>query len=181
MARFDLSKYATVAERLEMLEKEHPDYRLETIDYSTPEDRAKGIWRVKTSLYLTREDQLDGLPKSTGHAFEIDAAHGPQATSGLEVCETSSVGRCLALASAAWSGNKDDASRSLASREEMEKVQRGKPKLEPTEVPKDFFDRVANTKSEKELHKLWDEAVENGFSLFVTDMVRQRKVELTSG
>lgn len=180
MARFDLQKYATVAERLEMLEKEYPDYRLETIDYSTPDDRAKGIWRVKTNLYLSREDQIEGLPKSTGHAFEIDAAHGPQATSGLEVCETSSVGRALALASAKWSGNKDDAARSLASREEMEKVQRGKPKLELVEAPQEFFDRVAKAKTETALRKLWDEAVAGGFSTFVMDAVRDRKVEITS-
>ena len=180
MARFDLQKYATVAERLELLEQEYPDYRLETIDYSTPEDRAKGIWRVKTNLYLTREDQIGGLPKSTGHAFEIDSAHGPTSTSGLEVCETSSVGRALALASAKWSGNKDDAARSLASREEMEKVQRGKPKLEAVEAPKEFFDRVAQVKSEKGLRKLWDEAVEGGFSTFVMDAVRDRKVEITN-
>jgi hypothetical protein len=119
MARFDLNKYATVAERLAMLEAAYPDYRLETDDYSTAEDRAKGVWRVKATLYLTREDQLDGLAKATGHAFEVDSANGPQSTSALEVCETSAVGRCLALASNKWTGNKDDAARSLASREEM--------------------------------------------------------------
>ena len=35
MARFDVSKYATVAERLAMMEKDFPDYRLETHEYST--------------------------------------------------------------------------------------------------------------------------------------------------
>jgi hypothetical protein len=181
MARFDLSKYATVAERLAMLESEWEDYRIETIDYSTAEDRAKGIWRVKASLYLTREDQLDGLAKATGHAFEVDSANGPQSTSALEVCETSAVGRCLALASNKWTGNKDDAAKSLASREEMEKVQRGKPVVEAVPTPDDFMDQVENAKTETELTELWEQAVAGGYASFVRTALSNRKAMITGG
>ena len=181
MARFDLSKYATVAERLAMVEKEHPDFRIETVDYSTPEDRAAGVWRVKASLYLSKEDHIDGVPKATGHAFEVDSNVGPQSTSGLEVCETSAVGRCLALASTRWSGNKDDATKSLASREEMEKVQRGKPAKTPTAVPDGFADRVAQCQTVEELTKLWDEATSLGFSNNVVSVFSTRKAEIANG
>jgi uncharacterized protein YbjT (DUF2867 family) len=181
MARFDLSKYATVAERLAMLEAEYPDYRLETTDYSTADDRAKGVWRVKTSLYLTREDQLDGLAKATGHAFEVDSANGPQATSALEVCETSAVGRCLALASSKWSGNKDDASKSLASREEMEKVQRGTPTPATVEAPASFFDDVAKAETVDDLEALWNLAKAAGYADFVRKVVTERKAMITGG
>jgi uncharacterized protein YbjT (DUF2867 family) len=181
MARFDLSKYATVAERLAMLEAEYPDYRLETTDYSTADDRAKGVWRVKTSLYLTREDQLDGLAKATGHAFEVDSANGPQATSALEVCETSAVGRCLALASSKWSGNKDDASKSLASREEMEKVQRGTPTPVTVEAPASFFDDVSKAETVADLEALWNLAKSSGYADFVRKVVTERKAMITGG
>jgi hypothetical protein len=181
MARFDLSKYATVAERLAMLEAAYPDYRLETWDYSTEQDRAKGIWRVKATLYLSREDQLDDAPKATGHAFEVDSGHGPQSTSALEVCETSAVGRCLALASNKWTGNKDDASRSLASREEMEKAARGKPVSAPVEAPEGFFDKVRTVDTVDALQELWESAKTGGYAEFVRETITKRKKELERG
>jgi hypothetical protein len=181
MARFDLNKYATVAERLAMLEAAYPDYRLETDDYSTAEDRAKGVWRVKATLYLTREDQLDGLAKATGHAFEVDSANGPQSTSALEVCETSAVGRCLALASNKWTGNKDDAARSLASREEMEKVQRGAPVAPAVEAPADFHDKLAEATELEDLMNLWEQAKVGGYADFVRKSISERKAIITGG
>jgi hypothetical protein len=175
MARFDLSKYATVAERLAMVESEYPDFRVETLDYSTAEDRAKGVWRVKAHLYLTREEQIDGTPKATGHAFEVDSNMGPQATSALEVCETSAVGRCLALASSRWSGNKDDASKSLASREEMEKVQRGKTAAPAPVTPDGFEARIEACTSVSELEDLWAEAVSLGIGSDLAGVFGKRK------
>jgi hypothetical protein len=164
-----------------MVEKEFPDFRLETVDYSTPEDRAMGVWRVKASIYLSKEDQIDGVAKATGHAFEVDSNMGPQATSGLEVCETSAVGRCLALASAKWSGNKDDAGKSLASREEMEKVQRGKSVKVAPEVPNGFVARVEKCATVEELTTLWDEATSLGFSSNVVTLFSKRKGEVANG
>ena len=181
MARFDLNKYATVAERLAMLEAAYPDYRLETLDYSTADDRARGVWRVKATLYLTREDQAEGLSKATGHAFEVDSANGPQATSALEVCETSAVGRCLALASNKWTGNKDDAARSLASREEMEKVQRGAPVLQVVETPADFHDRLEKSQTVEDLMALWEEAKVGGYADFVRMSISKQKAIITGG
>jgi hypothetical protein len=120
LPRFDLSQYATVAERLDMLYAAYPDARIETDNLTTEADREKKTWVVKSTLYLSAEDQRNACPKSTGHAFEIDGSGGANATSALENAETSSVGRCLALAN--WNGNKNQ--KSLASREEMMKVER---------------------------------------------------------
>ncbi len=182
MARFDLSKYATVAERLAMLEAAYPDYRLETVDYSTESDRAKGVWRVRAVLYLTGEDQAKGLHKATGHAFEVDSAgSGPQSTSALEVCETSAVGRCLALASSKWSGNKDDAAKSLASREEMEKAARGKPATPTVEAPDGFFDKVKACDDLDTLQGLWESSKTGGYADFVREAITKRKKELERG
>lgn len=181
MARFDLSKYATVAERLAMLEAAWPDYRIETLDYSTFEDRAKGVWRVKASLYLTREDQLNGLSKATGHAFEIDGQAGANTTSALENAETSAVGRCLALASAKWGGNKDDAARSLASREEMEKVARGAQHATSVEAPADFFDKINEALQVEDLMNLWEQAKVGGYADFVRKSITERKALITGG
>jgi hypothetical protein len=178
MPRFDLSKYATVAERLAALEKTYPDFRIETVDYSTDADRAKGVWRVRAKLYLTVEDQRNDCPKAIGHAFEVDGTPGANATSALENAETSAVGRCLALASTRWSGNKDDAAKSLASREEMEKVERGPQVTGDADMPAGFIDRVALTKTAEELFTLWDEAVTGGFSNRVKTLFADRKNEL---
>lgn len=116
MAQFNLNDYEPVEQRIKRLYKDHKDARIVTDNITTAQDRQVGTWVTKSYIYLTAEDQEKGLPKATGLAFEVDSAKGPQATSALEVCETSSIGR--ALANANYSGNK------RASREEMEKVAR---------------------------------------------------------
>lgn len=117
MAQFNLNDYETVEERIKRFYKDHKDGRIITENLTTAQDRQVGMWVTRSFIYLTAEDQEKGLPKATGLAYEVDSQKGPQATSGLEVCETSSIGR--ALANANYSGNK------RASREEMEKVARG--------------------------------------------------------
>lgn len=121
MARFDLSKYATVAERIQLLYSEYPDARIVTENLTTLQDRQVSTWVVKATLFLSADDQMNGIPKATGHAFEVDGGSGANQTSALENAESSAVGRCLALAG--WAANKEQ--NSLASAEEMQKVQRG--------------------------------------------------------
>lgn len=122
MAKFDLSKYATVAERLAQFHKDYPDGRIVTnweSSYTvTGENGQRNIWVIKAYLYLTAGDQANNLPKATGHAFEIDGTGGANQTSALENAESSAIGRCLMVAG--YSMNKDP--NTLASREEMQKV-----------------------------------------------------------
>jgi hypothetical protein len=128
MASFNLSDYETVEERIRRFYKDNPDGRIITDNITTLQDRQVGTWVTRSWVYLTAEDQEKGLPKASGLAFEVDSNKGPQATSALEVCETSSIGR--GLANAGYSGNK------RASRTEMEKVQRG---ATPNATSKDWI------------------------------------------
>jgi len=150
MARFDLSKYATVAERIQVLYSEYPDARIVTENLTTVADRSVSTWVVKASLYLTAGDQANSIPKATGHAFEIDGGPGANSTSALENAESSAVGRCLALAG--WSGNKE--STSLASRDEMDKVTRG---VTP-KAPRDFLKEAEGILSVTKMRDLYSEA-----------------------
>lgn len=123
MASFNPNDYANVAERIGAVYAQFPDARIITENLTTLQDRQVSTWVVKATLFLNAEDQAANLPKATGLAFEVDGGKGVNATSALENAETSSIGRCLAIAG--WSGNKKDAQKSLASREEMAKVSRG--------------------------------------------------------
>lgn len=117
MAQFNLNDYETVEERIRRFYGDHPDGRIITRNITTLQDRQVSTWVVESTIYLTALDQIHNAPKATGLAFEIDGGKGPNATSALENCETSSIGR--ALANANYSGNK------RVTREEMAKVERG--------------------------------------------------------
>jgi hypothetical protein len=116
MANFNLNDYELVETRIRKFYSLYEDGRIITENVSTPEDRAKTMFVTKTSVYTSLAEHAAGLPKATGHAFEIEGGMGAAKFSSLEVCETSSIGR--ALANMSLSGNK------RASREEMQKVER---------------------------------------------------------
>jgi hypothetical protein len=138
MANFNLNDYELVETRIGMLLSLYEDARIVTENMSTAADRERGIWVVKARIYLTQEDQRLGLPKSTGYAFEVDGGFGANKTSALENCETSAIGR--ALANMGLHGNK------RASREEMQKVERGViPKADAWEKPLiNWAEEIAN-------------------------------------
>ena len=116
MANFNLNDYELVETRIRKFYSLYEDGRILTENVTTREDREKGIWVIKTTIYLSADDQYKHLPKATGYAFEQEGGMGAAKFSSLEVCETSSIGR--ALANMSLSGNK------RASREEMAKVER---------------------------------------------------------
>lgn len=172
MANFNLADYETVEDRIKRFYAEHPDGRIITQDYTTDNDRAQMMWRVKTTIYLNVGDLAADLPKATGHAFEIDGVGMANKTSALENCETSSIGR--ALANMDLSGNK------RTSREEMEKVARGQSLQKPAvNVPDNFAANVEGVTSLDELEKLWNEAVSLGFSNEVKKLIGDRKKALS--
>ena len=105
---FNIADYETVESRLEKFWKEFPDGRISTELEVCEAHR----YVVKAYLYRT---YLDEVAYSTGFAEEKDSDRGVNATSALENCETSAIGRALANAGFATKGKRP-------SREEMIKV-----------------------------------------------------------
>jgi len=105
---FNLEDYETVEERLIKFWKDHPDGQIHTKLL----DQSSGRFIVEASIYRT---EADNRPWTTGLAEETVQGRGVNATSALENCETSAIGRALANAGYATKGKR-------ASREEMTKV-----------------------------------------------------------
>jgi hypothetical protein len=105
---FNLEDYETVEERLVKFWKEHPDGQI----HSRLLEHSAGRFIVEASIYRT---EADPRPWTIGLAEETVQGRGVNATSALENCETSAIGRALANAGYATKGKR-------ASREEMTKV-----------------------------------------------------------
>ena len=105
---FNLEDYETVEERLVKFWKEHPDGQIHTklLEHNS------GRFIVEAAIYRT---EADARPWTTGLAEETIQGRGVNATSALENCETSAIGRALANAGYATKGKR-------ASRQEMVKV-----------------------------------------------------------
>ena len=108
---FNLEDYETVEERLVKFWKEHPDGQIHTKLLDSTSSR----FIVEASIFRT---EADVRPWTTGLAEETVQGRGVNATSALENCETSAIGRALANAGYATKGKR-------ASREEMSKVAKG--------------------------------------------------------
>jgi hypothetical protein len=167
MARFNLADYETVEERIKRFYGDWPDGRILTENETIPEYRSEKIWVVRALVFLTGEDVERNCPKASGLAYEVDSASGPQASSALEVCETSAIGR--ALSNAGYSGNK------RASREEMEKVQR----FEERKVSRDWLAEAESLKDVDQLRLLWAEASKQGAPPDILEKVKAHATALT--
>jgi hypothetical protein len=111
---FNLEDYETVEERLIKFWKDHPDGRIDTKLVEASATR----FIVQAYIYRTEADQH---PWTSGLAEETISGRGVNATSALENCETSAIGRALASAGYATKGKRP-------SREEMSKVKANEPK-----------------------------------------------------
>jgi hypothetical protein len=128
---FNLEDYETVEERLVKFWKDHPDGQIHTkvLEHTTSR------FIVEASIYRT---EADARPWTTGLAEETIQGRGVNATSALENCETSAIGRALANAGYATKGKR-------ASREEMSKV---KAKVEVQNIVQETKAKMANTATE---------------------------------
>ncbi len=104
--------YVTVAERIEKFYERYPEGRI--ITHIVEHDAERGFILMRAEVYRNADD---AEPVASGHAYELKSEGYVQRTSYIEVCETSSVGRALAMAGF-------EVRRGIASREEMEKVAR---------------------------------------------------------
>jgi len=111
--RFNPDEYISVSERIEKFYAKFPQGRILTS--VVEHDRESGFVLIRAEAYREPDDSL---PAATGHAYELKSAGHVQAGSYVEVCETSAVGRALALLGF-------EVKRGVASREE---VQRGQQK-----------------------------------------------------
>lgn len=104
--------YVPVAERIDAFYTEYPHGRITTkiIEH----DRETGFILMKAYAYRSADDVE---PSATGHAFELRSEGYVNKTSYVENCESSAVGRALALLNF-------ETKRGIASREEMQKVAR---------------------------------------------------------
>lgn len=106
---FNLDDYEPVDSRIAKWWEKHPEGSIQTeIVQATG-----NVFIMKATLYTA-----DGLIVANGFAHEVITDRGVNATSALENCETSAIGRALANAGFQAKVGK------RASREEMEKVQR---------------------------------------------------------
>jgi hypothetical protein len=128
---FNLEDYETVEERLIKFWKDHPDGQIHTKVIEASASR----FIVEASIYRT---EADLRPWTNGLAEETVQGRGVNATSALENCETSAIGRALANAGYATKGKR-------ASREEMGKV---KAKVEVQNIVQETKAKMANTASE---------------------------------
>lgn len=128
---FNLEDYETVEERLVKFWKDHPDGQIHTKVLEHTANR----FIVEASIYRT---EADARPWTIGLAEETIQGRGVNATSALENCETSAIGRALANAGYATKGKR-------ASREEMSKV---KAKVEVQNIVQETKAKMAETAKE---------------------------------
>ena len=122
---FNLADYETVEVRLEKFIKDYPDFRIATELEVVEADR----YIVKAYLY---KGIGATVAWATGYAEEKITDRGVNATSALENCEPSAIGRALANAGYAAKGKRP-------SREEMTKVVAKKPEKPAAADDQDYW------------------------------------------
>jgi hypothetical protein len=159
MARFDLSQYATVEERLRAFWSDpiSKDARIVTVNHSK-DDKS---FVIETRIYLTAGDQAADLPKVTGWAQEANTDQF-----ALERCETSSIGRCMA--NWLWTGSKKLDGTPRPSRQEMQKVAKAS---QVTHSYLDYLAKLDELVTAEEIRQLYADAKRVGAPKEVLDKI----------
>lgn len=138
MAMFNMADYVSVAERVA---KATP--LILSVTSTDPVMMTDNLGFIRVVVVLT-----DGRSASAQASFRLDAQKGAQKTNPLEDAETSALGRALAFLGYA-------ASKSLASREEIQEAQRRD--TEP--------DTITRTKTELRVRELYNEVTNAGLKI----------------
>jgi hypothetical protein len=182
---FNLDDYEPVEARLEKWHGIYPDGRIETEILEHSDTR----FIVVCKLFKT---EADSKPCASGVASETITDRGVNATSALENCETSAIGRALANAGFA-------AKNKRPSRTEMDKVNRAeyKPKYSAPgsksaamEMALHIVEQKSNANSENVAPTVWSvgetvaqigEVVDVNFTCRHGDMVKKEGVAKATG
>jgi hypothetical protein len=157
MARFDISQYSTVAERIDKFWVKYPEGRLHTeLIHFSPEQVV-----MRGEVYLDRDDPR---PVTTDYAEERIDSSPVNRVSMVENCATSVLGRCLADLGGDFTGAK------RPSAEEMQKVQRHS----ENSVTRDWLAEAEKLTDVDALRLLWAEANQGGATPDVLQKVRER-------
>ena len=116
MASFDLNDYVQVNERIEKFYEKYPEGSIQT-EIITNES---GMVIFKAYAYRNNED----TKPATGHAMEKEGSSYINKTSHIENCETSAVGRALAMLGF-------EIKKSVASKEEVENARLQQEMMKP--------------------------------------------------
>jgi hypothetical protein len=155
MARFDISQYMTVAQRIDLFWARYPDGRLHTeVVHFSPDQVV-----IKAEVFLDRTDER---PVTIDFAEERPETSPVNRVSMVENCATSALGRALADLGNEFTGSK------RPSAEEMEKVQRFE------EKKRDWIEEASKLSDKDALRLLWAEASQAGASTETLEAIRER-------
>lgn len=144
MARFDMSQYMTVAERIDVFWEKYPQGRLHTeLVHFSPEQVV-----IRAEVYLDRDDPV---PVTVDYAEERPNTSPVNRVSMVENCATSSLGRALGDLGSNFTGGK------RPSFEEMQKVERHE-----AQTKRDWVKEASKLKDVDALRLLWAEASQSG-------------------
>jgi hypothetical protein len=164
MARFDLSQYSTVAERIDKFWEKYPDGRLHTELVHFAADQVV----IRAEVYLDRDDER---PVTVDYAEERIDSSPVNRVSMVENCATSAIGRALADLGGEFTGSK------RPSAEEMAKVQRH----EQSQKKRDWVSEASTITDIDALRLLWSEAQLGGASQADLVKVREYAERLDNG
>lgn len=159
MARFDLSNYSTVAERIDKFWEKYPDGRIHT---EIVHFDAQNVV-IKAEIYTRIDDEI---PTTIDYAEERPDTSPVNKVSFVENCATSAIGRALADLGGEFTGTK------RPSREEMEKVAR--------HDNRDWVTEAGTLEDVKALRVLWAQAKQAGADKDILKALENRATELGS-
>jgi len=160
--KFNLEEYVTVNERIASFYKKFPEGRILT-DIVSWQD---GVVVMKATVYRDNGD----IPAATGHAYEKEGSSFINNTSYIENCESSCIGRALAVLGF-------EIKKSIASYEEVANANLNQNKKEKSYADNNFKQESNNKKIVTAANKnlLLSVASQRGYTKDVFESMLEKK------